>query len=420
MDINPLETLAAQIRLTKALAKDRLLLEWGEAPAMLTTTGLKAFADLRVVQLAAVADGSAFEHERQHKLELDPRTPWKAHGTDESMYMWGAETLQALPGLQTELGVPPLAVNALYEVKSTEKGMGSKCFYDGLSLGHNGSGLAWHQHEGVFNQVVFGRKRWWLSKRFPPGGINPMLPTAQWARDVWLTLQRSARISKHVHECTAGPGDLLYIPDGWYHQTLNIGQVVAVTIGCKNLVRQAAIQARLQQCRDQTNLTADNVNVSLPLSPHWMKIAAAKQQRQATKYKHNPNVLGETAGALRSFEYIKTRIKNTAKGRANSSCLISPRSDFTTRITETRGSIAVLKDALTAYPDDAIFRLQLGTALIDSGNLEQAIGALKLALAMNPVHYEIHSELARANAMAGHFKEAIRWAKTGSNYTQTT
>jgi ribosomal protein L16 Arg81 hydroxylase len=234
-EVNPSDTANTAQRLFKVLEKERLVTQWGAAPVLLTTTSRNAFSDFRIATMASVVDESAFAHEKNTGSEWGD--PWQQQdylGADESTYMWGSTTLDAFPKLQTNLGSPPRAFQALF--KSRPK---MNCKYEGVSIGHNGSGLVWHHHSNAFNLVAYGRKRWWLSNKFPPGGINPIMPVKIWARDVWPTVSEVNQTD--VLQCTTGPGDILYVPDGWFHQTLNLGQTVALTLGCGDEYNDAAL-----------------------------------------------------------------------------------------------------------------------------------------------------------------------------------
>eukprot|EP01048_Picozoa_sp_COSAG05_P010779 COSAG05_NODE_971_length_6368_cov_3.026320_3_plen_515_part_00 len=94
------------------------------------------------------------------------------------------------------------------------------------------SGTTFHFHAAAWTGVIYGRKRWFLypPTMTPPGGgsgsnMVPTFPITYWLSDVYPRLAES---HKPV-ECMQHPGDLLYIPEGWYHAVLNVDDVVAVT-----------------------------------------------------------------------------------------------------------------------------------------------------------------------------------------------
>jgi tetratricopeptide (TPR) repeat protein len=53
----------------------------------------------------------------------------------------------------------------------------------------------------------------------------PSYPITFWLTDVYPHLKASHK----PNECIQQPGDILYIPEGWYHAVLNLDDVVAVT-----------------------------------------------------------------------------------------------------------------------------------------------------------------------------------------------
>ena len=91
-----------------------------------------------------------------------------------------------------------------------------------FGLAGTGSGVPMHTHAAVFAEVLYGAKRWFLTRPdFRPdyNGSENML--------YWFT-HRLPKMS-HRHEILDGicrRGDLIYLPSFWYHSTLNIGQTV--------------------------------------------------------------------------------------------------------------------------------------------------------------------------------------------------
>ena len=78
-----------------------------------------------------------------------------------------------------------------------------------------------------WNEVLFGRKRWFLyppSVGAPPGGYNQFEAALQWYSATYESLSEA---DKPV-ECMQYPGEVFYVPEDWYHATINIGETVAV------------------------------------------------------------------------------------------------------------------------------------------------------------------------------------------------
>jgi hypothetical protein len=145
--------------------------------------------------------------------------------------------------------------------------------YTTLSYGMGGkfSGVPFHGHGPGWSEVLIGAKHWFLyPPKVPPPEFDPDQAQVAWYRDVYprvhalpsnisasantpsfgVRMQGAPPISYGgareritqkakgnedgevddeeplplpLHECTIGPGDLLYFPAHWQHATLNLG-----------------------------------------------------------------------------------------------------------------------------------------------------------------------------------------------------
>lgn len=108
--------------------------------------------------------------------------------------------------------------------------------YSSLSfgLGPAGSGVPFHTHGHVFNEVIYGKKRWWLQAPREPIAdddgprFDPDASSLQWLERVRPTYTPSE--VEALHECVCVPGETLYIPSFWHHSTLNIGETVFMAV----------------------------------------------------------------------------------------------------------------------------------------------------------------------------------------------
>jgi tetratricopeptide (TPR) repeat protein len=107
-------------------------------------------------------------------------------------------------------------------------GQGTADYGSIFLLGKAGSSVAYHKHSRSICGVVHGAKHWVLYHPFttPPGGINPSWSQAKWLTHVAPRLKDDDRRL----ECIQKPGEILYIPDGWFHAVANLQDTVAVTI----------------------------------------------------------------------------------------------------------------------------------------------------------------------------------------------
>lgn len=98
-----------------------------------------------------------------------------------------------------------------------------------LVLGGSGSGFPFHQHGEAVLQLLTGRKRWWLldGAQIPPSGYRYDMSQLQWVQYVLPKLHVPPQVGK-PSTCTQEPGEVMYVPDSFWHATLNIGETLAV------------------------------------------------------------------------------------------------------------------------------------------------------------------------------------------------
>ncbi len=118
-----------------------------------------------------------------------------------------------------------------------------------FSLGSSRSGLQFHVHGPTWLGVVFGQKRWFLH---PPGaglssnaayheaGWHPLMNMMTFVDSV---LSKLGRVAGPL-QCTQLPGDVIYLPAGYKHATLNIGETLAA--GCQGAYPDSE---RLPHCK---------------------------------------------------------------------------------------------------------------------------------------------------------------------------
>ena len=105
------------------------------------------------------------------------------------------------------------------------------------------SGLPFHCHGQTWLGLVYGMKRWFI---YPPGASqplsiertsNPLRTVYDWFLEIYPRLQTLDQppINGEIPvtqdpdegyrplECLQRPGDIMYVPSGWSHSTLNIG-----------------------------------------------------------------------------------------------------------------------------------------------------------------------------------------------------
>jgi hypothetical protein len=97
-----------------------------------------------------------------------------------------------------------------------------------IAFGSTGSGLSWHRHSAAWNSLVVGRKLWFFSDPSlePPPGLEANHTSLSWFRKHGETY-RSRGTS--VLSCVVSADDryYVYVPNKWWHATINLGEVVS-------------------------------------------------------------------------------------------------------------------------------------------------------------------------------------------------
>ncbi|CAL1543347.1 unnamed protein product [Lymnaea stagnalis] len=95
-------------------------------------------------------------------------------------------------------------------------------------LGSSMTGVVFHKHSDTWNGVVYGQKRWFLypTNKSPPGGIHHGYSLLDWVNNVYPNLPEADK----PMECVQEAGEILYLPEGMYHATLNLGDTIALAI----------------------------------------------------------------------------------------------------------------------------------------------------------------------------------------------
>eukprot|EP00434_Breviolum_minutum_P004550 symbB.v1.2.004013.t1/scaffold225.1/size261367/14 len=86
--------------------------------------------------------------------------------------------------------------------------------------------------------TVHGRKRWFLYPpgQYPPGdGPGGGFSLSDWIQLVYPSLEDDQR----PLECIVEAGDVVYVPDGWYHAVVNLADTVGVSIQSRDMKPEA-------------------------------------------------------------------------------------------------------------------------------------------------------------------------------------
>jgi hypothetical protein len=126
-----------------------------------------------------------------------------------TFYFFGNHNLSDFSSLLDVYAVPDL-------LRARERGTLS------FGIGSSGSGVPFHFHGPVLAEVIHGRKRWLLAPFSDRPRFDPDVTSRQWVKEF--------DGSSPVLDCTVLPGQILFVPDRWWHLTLNQGESVFMTV----------------------------------------------------------------------------------------------------------------------------------------------------------------------------------------------
>ena len=166
---------------------------------------------------------------------------------DQPLYLFDRAFGSKAPELAREYDPPAHFSDDLFALLGEDRRPAYRWFIAGGAR----SGSSWHvdpNGTSAWNAVAHGRKRWMLfpPNRVPPG-VHPSPDGAEVAQPVSLvewygsfyehayrgsgeeTDSRETPSALGPLEGTCGPGDVLFVPSGWWHAALNLEPCVAVT-----------------------------------------------------------------------------------------------------------------------------------------------------------------------------------------------
>eukprot|EP00933_Yihiella_yeosuensis_P077114 TRINITY_DN8726_c0_g1_i2.p1 TRINITY_DN8726_c0_g1~~TRINITY_DN8726_c0_g1_i2.p1 ORF type:complete len:487 (+),score=81.68 TRINITY_DN8726_c0_g1_i2:45-1463(+) len=180
-----------------------------------------------------------------------------SHDDLEPLYLFDAELPDDLAsGVQ-----PPLFLGK--DHVAIVAGTEFLCEQRWVAIGGAGSGTRMHVdpvETSAWNLVVEGRKRWVL---IPPDKTPPGM---QWSSDgglispgaaLWFRAVAEDEGLQHMLlkrgavEVEQGPGELIFVPDGWWHIVLNLEPTVAYTENCVTAANLQEVIGALEQLGDR-------------------------------------------------------------------------------------------------------------------------------------------------------------------------
>lgn len=205
------------------------------------------------------------------------------------------EWRKAAPHLEDDAIAPPV-VAAHYEARWHER------WSKYLLISAEGSGINFHRHTNAFNGLVVGRKRWFL---YPPSFAMPreteVIGTLKWLLEVyrpsWAAKRKGEAGRDGLEQCMQGEGDLLYVPQHWWHATVALGEGIGISgqfvrrlTEILGRVKSALHAGRVDEALEQLELILEHIDeVETDLAVAVASDAAAMHaqlghKRQAEEY----------------------------------------------------------------------------------------------------------------------------------------
>ena len=257
-------------------------------------------------------------------------------------------------------------------------------------LGGPNSGIPLHSHTDGWNALIHGRKRWFF---YPPEELPPLdFPVYRgqfaWERETYPAIKANSQLSAPL-ECLQEAGDIVYIPEGWFHATSNLGETIGVAaqrlqprlkfLQLLHLGQKRRLQGRTQE-------SVDHLIACTSLGTSGLTFEAF-------------NELGLSYEASsRSLKAID------ALNQAIQVCKLSPFLFFSRFAPQCESSLLLVQ----LNPRFAEAHYNLGRVLKQKGDLALALSAFKEAASLDssdPDHFLL---LAHTERALGHGEEAIK------------
>jgi tetratricopeptide (TPR) repeat protein len=255
-----------------------------------------------------------------------------------------------------------------------------------LSIAPSREGLARHTHGAAWLALLAsGGGKWWLLH--PPNAAGTAWATERRSSLQWLRLlaeaaphsgqtvrsdRNATKLPPGVQWCLQLPGEVLILPAFWHHQTLNIGDSVAVG-GQSNAMQWTNPREAVAQLEErlETSSTAAVPNPRLleALSDAHRAAAAAIASSTTRSSSHDESSLRYMLKAI-AAEPLNSRLALRGARGAHELGRHALAAELLTRATHT---VAELEASRAINPTDAIERGgQLGVAIVRMARVETA------------------------------------------------
>ncbi|KAH7512292.1 arginine-specific demethylase JMJ22 [Ziziphus jujuba] len=187
---------------------------------------------------------------------------------ERPLYLFDPKFAEKVPRLDSEYEVPVYFREDLFSLLGNERPD-----YRWIIIGPAGSGSSFHidpNSTSAWNAVIKGSKKWVL---FPPDvippGVHPSPDGAEVACPVsiieWFMnfYDATKTWKKKPIECICKAGEVIFVPNGWWHLVINLEESIAITqnyVSRRNLLnvldflRRPNASALVSGTRDRMNL----------------------------------------------------------------------------------------------------------------------------------------------------------------------
>ncbi|RAL51760.1 hypothetical protein DM860_010478 [Cuscuta australis] len=184
------------------------------------------------------------------------------------LYLFDPKFAEKVPQLGLDYDVPEYFNEDLFSVLGKERPD-----YRWIIIGPAGSGSSFHidpNSTSAWNAVIKGSKKWVL---FPPDvvppGVHPSPDGAEVASPVsimeWFMnfYAETRNWKKKPIECVCNAGEVIFVPNGWWHLVINLEDSIAITqnfVSSRNLLNVLDFLRR-PNARSLVSGTDDRVNL---------------------------------------------------------------------------------------------------------------------------------------------------------------
>ena len=275
---------------------------------------------------------------------------------------------------------------------------------DGMTyaLGPTGSGINFHYHKDGWNEVLFGRKRWFLyppTVGAPPGGYNQFEPALRWYEETYDTLGED----ELPYECVQYPGEVFYVPEDW-----SALQPDSNSTGCTRSPANCALVSLLTLCLWMS--TAGCVcryHATINIGETVAVVGQASRPAEGTMMDHVYKGLetGDQGDRKRSIAHFQ-RALDVAPNHPQ---VYNYLGNHYKSHDELRTAASFYEKAVTSNPKYSMAWLSLGQTLTALQQYEEAYAALRRSYALNSEYHETALELGNVCYFMNRLDEAADW-----------